>query len=226
MYASWPCPQPDGSPGEEMVLGFDHARAKRLLVIAPLFDEANKFRHQTFEIMRRLDAQGIDCFVPDLPGCNESLAPHGEQSIARWRQAVAAAATHFRTGRVLAIRSGAWLVREGCTGWAYAPAKPDQVLRGMLRARTLAAREAGRSESAEALLVEGRERGLELAGWPLGAELVRELEENAFMLPEALTAIEQAEVGGKPLWLRAENDVDPAQADALAAIVAAGMADA
>ncbi|MFW2350348.1 hypothetical protein [Qipengyuania sp.] len=226
MYASWPCPQPDGSPGEEMVLGFDHARSKRLLVIAPLFDEANKFRHQTFEIMRRLDAQGIDCFVPDLPGCNESLAPHGEQSITRWRATVAAAATHFRTGRVLAIRSGAWLAPEGSAGWAYAPAKPGQVLRGMLRARTLAAREAGRSESAEALLVEGRERGLELAGWPLGAELVRELEENAFVLPEALTAIEQAEVGGKPLWLRAENDVDPAQADALAALVAAGMADA
>ena len=27
MYASWPCPQPDGSPGEEMVLGFDKARS-------------------------------------------------------------------------------------------------------------------------------------------------------------------------------------------------------
>ncbi|MBX7499841.1 hypothetical protein K3181_00110 [Qipengyuania sp. YG27] len=226
MYASWPCPQPDGSPGEEMVLGFDKARQKRLLIAAPLFDEANKFRHQAFEIMRRLDAKGIDSFLPDLPGCNESLAPHSDQSIARWRQAVAAAATHFRADRVLTIRSGAWLVPEGCTGWAYAPAKPTQVLRAMLRARSLAAREAGRRESADALLAEGREQGLELAGWSLGAELVCELDEGAFALPEGLTAIEQTEVGGKPLWLRAENDVDPAQADVLATIVAAGMADA
>ncbi len=226
MYASWPCPQPDGSPGEEMVLGFDKARQKRLLIVAPLFDEANKFRHQAFEIMRLLDAKGIDCFLPDLPGCNESLAPHGDQSIARWREAVAAAATHFRAQHVLAIRSGAWLLPEECTGWAYAPAKPAQVLRGMLRARTLAAREGGRSESADALLAEGRQQGLELAGWSLGADLVRELDTGTFVLPDALTAIEQAEVGGKPLWLRAENDVDLAQADALAAIVAAGMADA
>lgn len=225
MYASWPCPQPDGSPGEEMVLGFDKARSKRLLVIAPLFDEANKFRHQAFQIMRRLDAQAIDCFLPDLPGCNESLALHGEQSIARWREAIAAAATHFRASHVLAIRSGAWLVPEGWAGWAYAPAKPGQILRGMLRARTLAAREAGRSESADTLLAEGRERGLDLAGWSLGAELVRELDAGAVAPSEALTVIEQAEVGGKPLWLRAENDVDPAQADALAAIVAAGMTD-
>ena len=226
MYASWPCPQPDGATGEEMVLGFDRNRAQRLLVVPPLFDEANKFRHQIFKIMRRLDAHGIDCFLPDLPGCNESTAPQDAQSIAGWRKAVAAAIEHFRVSRVLAIRSGAWLVPEGLGGWAYAPARPKQVLRGMLRARTIAAREAGRSETAETLLAEGRENGLDLAGWQLGAELVREMDEADFAPSSALVAIEQAEIGGKPLWLRAENDVDPAQASALAALVAAGMGEA
>lgn len=226
MYASWPCPQPDGSMGEEMVLGFDRKRAQRLLVVPPLFDEANKFRHQLFEIMRRLDARGVDCFLPDLPGCNESTAPQGEQTLAGWRKAVAAAAAHFRTERMVAIRSGAWLVPDGFTGWAYAPAKSRQVLRGMLRARTIAAREAGHSETAEALLAEGRENGLDLAGWQLGAQLVREMDEADFAPSSALVAIDQAEIGGKPLWLRAENDVDPAQASALATLLAAGMAEA
>ena len=225
MYASWPCPQPDGATGEEMVLGFDRTRAQRLLVVPPLFDEANKFRHQIFEIMRRLDAREVDCFLPDLPGCNESMAPQAEQSIAAWREAVAAAAAHFRTDRILAIRSGAWLVPDGYAGWAYAPAKPKQVLRGMLRARTIAAREAGRSETAEALLAEGRATGLDLAGWQLGAELVREMDDAGFAPSSALVAIDQAEIGGKPLWLRAENDVDPAQASALATLVAAGMVE-
>ena len=32
--------------------------------------------------------------------------------------------------------------------------------------------------------------------------------------------IEQSMVGGKPLWLRAEPDNDPEQADALAAVIA------
>ena len=75
MYVTWPCPLPDGSTGEEMALRFGKDRPRRLLMIPPLFDEANKFRHQVTEIMRRFDANGVDCVLPDLPGCNESTAP-------------------------------------------------------------------------------------------------------------------------------------------------------
>ncbi len=224
MYTSWTCPLPDGTTGEEMVLSFDEGRSQRLLVVPPLFEEANKFRHQLFLVMQNLSAQEVDCFLPDLPGCNESRAPLENQSIAQWRMAAAAAAAHCRASHVLAIRSGAWLVPAGLDGWAYAPAKPKQVLRGMLRARTLAAREAGRNETAEALLAEAREDGIVLSGWKLGPGLVQEMDEAEFALAPALTVIEQAEVGGKPLWLRAENDEDPAQAAQLAAIVAEGMA--
>ncbi|KWV96128.1 hypothetical protein [Erythrobacter sp. AP23] len=223
MYATWPCPLPDGTAGEEMVLGFDRARQQRVLVIPPLFDEANKFRHQIVEIMRRVDAQDIDCFLPDLPGCNESIAPLPAQTIAGWRAATAAAATHFAATHVFAVRSGGWLVPDTLPGWVYAPVKARQVLRGMLRARSLAAREAGVSESSEDLLAEGREKGLTLAGWDLGAPLIRELDEGEFAASPAAIPIEQGEVGGKPLWLRAENDDDPAQADALAAILIAGL---
>lgn len=226
MYASWPCPLPDGKKGEEMVLRFDRAREQRLLVLGPLLEEANKFRHQSFEIMRRLDAQGIDSFLPDLAGCNESLAPHGEQTIAHWRDAAGVAAAHFDATHVLAIRSGAWLAPAGLGGWAYAPAKPRQVLRAMLRARSLAAREAGRSESVEALLAEARDAGITLSGWSLGAALVREMDRDELPLVAGLTPIEQGEVGGKPLWLRAENDEDPAQADRLAAIIVTEMGSA
>ena len=117
MYATWPCPLPNGRMGEEMVLGFDAARAQRLLVIPPLFDEANKFRHQIFEIMRRIDTREVDCFLPDLPGCNESTADLMQQTLGQWRAAVAAAATHFRATHVLAIRSGGWLVPGDSPGW-------------------------------------------------------------------------------------------------------------
>ena len=47
-----------------------------------LFDEANKLRRRhTVEVIRRLDAAGIDCLLPDLPGCGESLSPLAEQTL-------------------------------------------------------------------------------------------------------------------------------------------------
>lgn len=223
MYATWPCPTADGGRAEEMVLGFGRDRERRLLIIPPLFDEANKFRHQIFEIMRRFDLRGIDCFCPDLPGCNESLAPHGAQTLESWRDAVAAAAKHFGATHLLAIRSGCWLAPEAVPGWLYAPAKPGLVLRNMLRGRVLASREAGRDESVESLMDTARQEGIAVSGWQLGAALVRELEAAEFSPGEAHTIVEQADVGGKALWLRAENDDDPEQADAIAALVAIGI---
>ncbi|MEE8231025.1 MAG: hypothetical protein V3R15_06005, partial [Qipengyuania citrea] len=208
-----------------MALCFEQRRSRRLLVIPPLFDEANKFRHQLSEIMRRLDEGGVDCFLPDLPGCNESMAPLQAQTLAGWRQAVGAAAAHFGAAHVLAVRSGCWLVPDDMPAALYAPAKPAQVLRNMLRARVLAAKETGHPETAEALLDDARSNGIVLAGWQLGAELVGELETAVYDPSPRHRVVEQAELGGRPLWLRAENDFDAAQAETLAAIVMAEMAD-
>lgn len=226
MYKGWPCPRPVGGMGEEMALAFDQNRSLRLLVIPPLFEEANKFRHQLFEIMRRMDLRGVDCFLPDLPGCNESTAPVRYQTLAGWRAATEAASNHFRATHILAIRSGAWLAPQILPGWLYAPAKPKQVLRSLIRARTLASKEAGREETGETLLDMARSEGIELAGWELDARLVRELEQAEFAPGPDHVIIEQADIGGKPLWLRAENDDDPEQADALAAIIALGLSEA
>ncbi len=223
MYASWPCPIPSGGMGEEMALVFDARRGSRLLVIPPFFDEANKFRHQILETMSRLDELGVDSICPDLPGCNESLIPHSAQSLAAWRIAAIAAANHFSATHVLAFRSGCWIVPSALPGWLYAPSKPGQVLRAMLRARTIAAREAGRQETAESLLEQGRKEGLELAGWKLGSALIGELEATGFEVHDHHNTIDHSEIGGKALWLRAENDFDPEQAEALAALIAAGI---
>ena len=223
MYSTWPCPRQDGSMGEEMVLGFDGRREKRLLIVPPLFDESNKFRHQIFEIMRNLDVRGIDCFLPDLPGCNESLAPLDKQSLAHWQTSITAAATHFSTTEIFAVRSGCWLVPNEGVGWLYAPVRPQQVLRNMLRARALSAREAGREESTVVLMEAARTNGIELAGWQLGPHLITELEGMEFTAPPGYVVIDQTDIGGKALWLRAENDYDPAQANAIATMIDKGL---
>jgi len=212
----WPAPtgQPELAP--ELAVSFDDRRAKRVLILPALFDEANKLRRFTVEVMRLLDAEGIDSLLPDLPGCNESPAPLDCQTISSWRSAAQAAALHFGATHVLAIRGGA-LLAPALPGWRHAAVSGESLLRGLLRARVLASKEAGLAETREGLLEQGKARGLDLAGYPLGADMVAGLAEA---MPADLTDIGQARLGGAGLWLRAEPDHDPSQAEALAALVA------
>lgn len=221
---SWPCPSADGGEHSEYALAFDRQRQHRVLVIPALLDEANKLRRFTVEVMRRLDGAGIDSFLPDLPGCNESTAALTDQTLERWTGAMLAAANHFRANQVLAIRGGGLVLPKVIPGWLYAPVKGASVLRQMLRARIIAARELGREETQAGLLETGAANGLELNGYALSPAMLNELQDG---LPEAragIAPIDQDLLGGSGLWLRAEPDEDAQQADALAAILAVSLA--
>ena len=208
-----------------MALAFAKERPACVLVCPPLFDEHNKFRRQMVEVMRRLDLAGIDSVLPDLPGCNESVRPLKEQSLSGWRAATQAAAVHFGATHILSLRAGALLAPASLPGWGYVPATGSQMLRSMLRARLLASREAGVMEDKDTLAETARAKGLELGGWHIGPQLFRDLESAAFPDAPGQRVIDQGAVGGGGLWLRAEPDEDPEQADALAAIVAVELAD-
>jgi hypothetical protein len=212
-----------GLPAEELLVAFDQGRAVRVLVCPAWFDEANKLRRFTLEVMRRLDRAGIDSLLPDLPGCNESLAPLQDQTFAGWQAAMAEAAQALRATHVLAIRAGALLAPAGLLGWHYAPQSGAKLLRGMLRARAISARESGISETSEELMAFGREAGLLLGGWPIGAEMIRALEGAEPTVAPGQADIAQSQVGGPGLWLRAEPDEDEGQADRLAAIIAESL---
>lgn len=217
----WPCPAPGVSTRDELALVFDRRRGHRLLVLPAWFDEANKLRRLTVEVMRRLDQSGIDCVLPDLPGTNESPSRLDEQTLDGWRDAARAAAAHFRASHVLAVRAGALIAPREIPGWRYAPIAGRQVLRALLRARTIAAKEAGRPERTEDLQALALREGIDLAGWRISAEMFAGLE--AAEPAGDLAGIEQTGIGGPGLWLRAEPDEDAAQADALAAMIASGM---
>lgn len=224
MIFTWNITALDGGPStEEMLLGFDRGRAVRVLILPAWFDEANKLRRFTVGVMRRLDAAGIDCFLPDLPGCNESLSPLSEQTLEGWREAAAVAASTLKTTHVLAIRAGALIAPAALPGWRYAPQSGPAVLRGMIRARAIAAREAGISETSESLMALGRQEGLMLGGWTIGAAMLRALEKAEPALSPEQQEIAQTDLGGPGLWLRAEPSEDAAQADALAAIIAGSL---
>ena len=212
---------------EEMVLAFDGGRSHRLLVIPALFDEAGKMRRQTVEVMHRLNLSGIDSFLPDLPGCNESRQPLDKQSLAGWRNSAQAAADEFGATCVLTLRAGALLAPAQLPGWKYAPLTGVKALRALMMAQSISAKEAGRAseqnEGLDSLAAAGRIGGVRLAGWHIGAELFSGLEQ-AVALPDSQQAIiDQDDIGGSGLWMRAEPGENPEQADALAAIIAIGL---
>lgn len=223
-FQLYPCPLPGGHQAEELALCFDAARQHRLLIIPALFGEANKLRRFTVEVMRRLDGAGFDCFLPDLPGCNESVQDLALLEPEDWATAIHAASRHFGATAVLAIRGGALLIPPQLSGWAYAPVTGASMLKTMLRARIIAARESGVTEKVEALMAQGLEHGLDLAGYLMSSEMLRQLESLRPVRRSGIAEIDQDAIDGSPLWLRAEPDENPAQADALAAIVAMSLA--
>lgn len=220
MLTNWPCPLPAGGSSDEYAVAFESAAKHRILLLPALFDEANKTRHQTIEIMRRFEGAGVDSVLPDLVGMNESLQPLAEQTLEGWQAAARAAAVHFQSTHMLSIRAGALLAPPSLPGWRYAPSGGKQAIRSMIRARTIASREAGTEEKSDNLTKLGETEGIELAGYQLGPAMFGQL--AAAATPDAgnLTDIAQSDLGaGGGLWLRAEPDYDAAQADALAAII-------
>jgi hypothetical protein len=218
MPATWPCPGPSGIADEYAVL-FDRARAVRLLIVPPLFEEMNRTRRMLVETQRQLDGLGVDSMLPDLPGCNESGQAFSAQSLGSWRDAMTTAARHFSATHVLAVRGGALVFPTNLPGWVLEPQKGGSILRQLLRARVLAAKEAGREESSADLLEQGRNKGLELAGYRLSAALVAGLD-AAVPQDEGQRVIRQSDLGGSALWLRSEPGEDPAQSAMLARLIA------
>ncbi|MBH5322774.1 alpha/beta hydrolase family protein [Aurantiacibacter sediminis] len=203
-------------PSDAYFVRFDNDRGKRLLIVPPLFDEANKLRHMIMETMRALNTAGIDSALIDLPGTNESPEPLPEQTLHGWIGAVEQSCKAFSATHILAVRAGAACVTAALPCLLYAPHSPASQLRSMIRARVLSEREAEREVSREELLAEAEHEGITLAGYHLSADMVRQMQ-GFFVSEVNSTTIAQSEIGGAPLWLRAEPDHDPDQSKALAA---------
>lgn len=213
MSAIWPCPGSNG-PTNELAVAFDRSRQHRLLLVPPLFEEMNRTRRFLVETMRALDIAGIDSFLPDLPGCNESVQTFEAQTLYSWRSAMTQAAKHFGASHILAVRGGALVFPNALPGWVLEPVKGASILRNLLRSRSVVS-----GEAMADLIDLGRTEGLELAGYRCGAALIAGLE-SALPLDEGQREIRQSALGGSALWLRSEPGEDAGQAASLADLIA------
>lgn len=218
----------------EQCLKFGPDDGPALLILPPLFDEANRVRHLIVECARELAALGVTSLLPDLPGCNESLTALDCASLSLWKAALITCADALGpVTHVASLRGGALL--DDALGdlprWRLAPVKGGQLLRTMLRTRIASDREAGVTSSSEGLMELAQARGIELAGNTLSATMVRELDGAAPAGSGAVRLVRFADdpldcdgrITGAPLWLRAEPAHDPAMAQAMAADIAAWM---
>ena len=205
---------------DEFCLSFGGDSARRILIIPPLFDEMNRMRRVLVSAMRDLAGRGVSNLLIDLPGCHESLSPLVEQSLDRWRDAVAAYATQLSVTHIASIRGGV-LIDDShldLPHWRLASVKGASLLKTMIRTRIAGEKEAGNSVNEAELVMLAKTAPIELAGNMLGSDMVAQL---AIAEPVALANLVARKLGedivGSPLWLRAEPQDDAEFAAAIAA---------
>ena len=217
------------SAGGEQILRRGPAKAATVLILPPLFEEANRLRRTLLLTMRALADAGIASLLPDLPGQNESLVATDAATLSLWREEAAALAVREEMALVAAFR-GSCLIDDQIAAphWRCAPVSGHNLLKAMLRSRIASDSENGvRSDSAQ-LLAQAQSAPLSLAGNLLSPKMIAELSEAE---PRAVTPLRTVKIGtsgenmiaGTPLWLRAEPGEDADMARAMATDIADWM---
>lgn len=197
-----------------------------ILIVPPLFDEANRLRRTLALAMRALAADGFAAVLPDLPGQNESLVALDAVDLEQWQDALATVAAGIDGPVVIAsVRGGTLLDHRAnaAAWWRLAPVGGASLLRTMMRARVTADREAGIETSLDSLQEAAKTAPLLLAGNALSPAMVAQLgsAEAQPVAPLRSIGLGADGIAGTPLWLRAEPGEDAAMASAIAADIAA-----
>ena len=197
-----------------------------ILIVPPLFEEANRTRRTLVLAMRALAADGFSALLPDLPGQNESLVPLAHVDLDRWQEALAQILSGIDGPTIVAsFRGGALIDHKAKANawWRLAPVGGASLLRTLMRARVSADREAGIASSLEDLQDKAKSAPLLLAGNLLSPAMIAQLGSGEPKPVEPLRSIGLGTDGiaGTPLWLRAEPGEDGAMAAAIAADISA-----
>jgi hypothetical protein len=187
----------------------------RVLIVPPLFEEANRCRALLAELQRLLAADRIGSALIDLPGTGDSERALDAIVLEDWIAAVAAAAAAVGPDVVIgSVRGGALLDGEAQARgrWRFSPVDGAALLRDLDRAQQIAAKRDG-------IPADGVR-----AGYPISDHLAQGL---AAAKPragspvhtvrlESEAAAADARVAGPPLWRRPEPEQDLALAARLA----------
>lgn len=224
----------DWSGGREALLRFGPDTGPVVILVLPLFEEANRTRTFAVGLLRRLAERGIGGLLPDVPGQGESVVPLADLTLLRMAETLEALTDRCldegRRTYAVGIRSGALL--DYCAlhsgRWYLAPQDGEALLRDLHRMW----RAAGHDGDREAMMY-GADT-VEIAGNVLSPDLLTSFSAAAPFdqpgIPRRVvrlssdTAPADRHVDAAPLWRRAEPGDDAALADTLAADIAAWIA--
>jgi hypothetical protein len=180
-----------------------------VLIIEPLFEEANRTRRMIATMARLLTAQYISATIVELPGTGESLIDIADVRIVDWQVAVDAAVAATGATIIASFRGGSLLDGVGLPVWRFAPETGARIVRDLRRVRA-----SGSSETYAGHVLSDAFLGeLEAAPLPTPALL-----RTVRLLSDAAPADSKLE--GSPLWRRAE----PGEDATLSAMLATDLA--
>lgn len=203
----------DSGGRQEWLMRIGPEDAPAILFVPPLFEELNRTRALIAGVMRRLAAQGIGCWLPDLSGTGESEAELGDVAWADWRHDVISACVYVTDKAsqplVAALRGGVLLDDAAAARgwWRFAPVDGLALQRDMVRAGLAGVEWAGYAPS------DALKAGL------AGATAA---EVSPLRTVRLATDAQPAElkVDGPALWRRSEPGTSAELAEALAADLA------
>lgn len=184
----------------------------------------NFTRSFVVDIARELSANGVGCWIPDLPGTGESLRALPTIRLADWREAARLAGEYVatatgRTPHVVSIRGGTLLDGDiKAASWCrYAPVAGEAVIRHLDRTQLISNRKTDRQAT-------DKSRTDLVAGYALSAALRDDLRSAMVATTEPAKLIHLAgdEVGP---WRRAEPGRDRALAATLVAEILAWIGE-
>ena len=179
----------------------------QIIIIEPLFEEANRCRRLLVSVMRGLAVNGIGSALPDLPGTGESLADIRDVAFSDWHEALLAFAEMVKPVVIASLRGGA-LLDAGLPAkgyWRFAPETGTRIVRDLRRTQL-----SGSALYAGHAINDAFLAALEVAPTMPAAPLrTLRLESDA--------GDADAKIAGSPLWRRAEPGDDPELAAALVA---------
>lgn len=206
--------------GQETMLRMGAGEGPTVLILPPLFEEANRMRFVLAGVMRALEEAARDdgfsfaTVQPDLPGTGESTVATVDARFDDWAAAVAAvAATLPRPVLTLAVRGGALLDQYAGADarWRLAPESGARLLRDMLRATALSS-----SEKVGDIEHRARSTPTLLAGNMIHPDLYASLDDA---LPDVGANVRTAslddqtahdvKIDGTLIWRRVEPGSDP-----------------
>lgn len=201
----------DAPTGREAILRLGRYDAPPLLILPPLFEEANRTRAFLVAVMRRLADAGIASALPDLPGCNDSPAATVDARFDDWGAAVARLVATLQPRAVASLRGGALLDRFAgdVPRWRLAPETGARVLRDLVRSTAM-----GSGVKTATLEASARNGATRLAGNLIHPELYAALaaastEGTARTVRLAGDAGDaDVHIAGSPIWRRAEPGGD------------------